>query len=41
MPTRGSRWTGDYIKVCGMRHELEEFARGRVGGETRACGLCC
>jgi hypothetical protein len=39
-PARGSRWTGDYIKFCGRRHELEEFARCNVGGEARACGLC-
>ncbi|MGH3928319.1 MAG: hypothetical protein ACRDTT_36570 [Pseudonocardiaceae bacterium] len=40
-PARGSRWTGDCIKICGMQHELEEFARANVGGEARACGLCC
>jgi len=39
-PARGARWTGDYIKVCGTRHELEEFVRGNVGGEARQCGLC-
>ncbi len=37
---RGLRWTGDYVKICGRRHELEKFARRNVGGEARACGLC-
>jgi len=40
IPARGSRWTGDCIKICGKRHELEEFARRNVGGEAGACGLC-
>jgi hypothetical protein len=39
-PARGSRWTGDYVKVCGTRYELENFARGDVGGEAQPCGLC-
>ncbi|MGH7744637.1 MAG: hypothetical protein ACREQ5_07455 [Candidatus Dormibacteria bacterium] len=39
-PARGARWAGDYITVCGRRHELEEFARRNIGGEARACGLC-
>ena len=41
IPARGSRWTtGDYIKICGRRRELEEFARRNVGGEASTCGLC-
>ncbi|MCA1701784.1 MAG: hypothetical protein LC808_00335 [Actinobacteria bacterium] len=36
----GSRWTRDYIKICGRQHELEEFARSNVGSEARTCGLC-
>jgi len=40
VPARGSRWTGDYIKYCGARHELEEFARLQVGGEAHPCRLC-
>jgi hypothetical protein len=39
-PARGSHWTRDYTKICGRRHELEEFARDNVGGEARTCGLC-
>jgi len=41
IPARGSRWTtGDYIKICGRRRELEEFARRKVDGEAGTCGLC-
>lgn len=39
-PACGSRWTGDYIKFCGGRHELEAFACSNVGGQAHACGLC-
>jgi hypothetical protein len=38
-PARGTTFTGDYIKVCGERDELEDFAR-HLGGHTRPCGLC-
>jgi len=36
-----TRWTGDYIKFCGRRAELETHARHEVGGEPRSCGICC
>jgi hypothetical protein len=39
-PARGLRWTHDYIKVCGDRNELEEFARRQIGGAAKPCGLC-
>jgi hypothetical protein len=39
-PARGHRWTHDYIKVCGDRGELEEFAIVEVGGAAQGCGLC-
>jgi hypothetical protein len=38
-PARGTTFTGDYVKVCGERVELEAFAR-RLGGEPKPCGLC-
>jgi hypothetical protein len=39
-PARGAQWTHDYIKVCGGRNELEEFARRDVGGPAQPCELC-
>jgi hypothetical protein len=39
-PARGAQWTHDYIKVCGDRTELEEFASRDVGGPAQPCGLC-
>lgn len=39
-PARGVRWTGEYIKFCGTRAELEEFARVQVGGAASPCRLC-
>ncbi|WP_243727371.1 hypothetical protein [Actinocrispum wychmicini] len=39
-PARGNRWTGDYIKFCGRRTELEEFAQAQVGGTAFRCRLC-
>jgi hypothetical protein len=38
-PARGSTFTDEYIKVCGERNELEEFAR-HLGGHAQPCGLC-
>lgn len=38
-PTRGARWTADYVKVCGGRQTLEGCARD-LGGEARPCGPC-
>ncbi|MFI9811719.1 hypothetical protein [Saccharothrix variisporea] len=40
VPARGVRWTGEYIKLCGTRAELEHFARTQVGGEVSPCGNC-
>lgn len=37
---RGLQWTGEYVKFCGSRSDLEAFARDNVGGEARPCGLC-
>jgi hypothetical protein len=39
-PARGARWTGDYIKFCGNRAELEEFAQTHVGGQAHPCRRC-
>lgn len=38
-PARGVTFTGEYVKVCGERDELEEFARS-LGGHAQPCGLC-
>lgn len=35
-----SRWTMDYIKICGTRTELESWARDAVGGAVQPCPLC-
>ena len=37
---RGDRWTGEYIKFCGHRTELEEFAQTDIGGSAHCCRLC-
>ena len=39
-PARGVRWTADYIKFCGGRRELEEYARRDLGGAVQPCGVC-
>jgi len=38
-PARGITFTGEFVKVCGERNELEEFA-GHLGGQAQPCGLC-
>ncbi len=38
-PARGTKWTHDFIKVCGGRAELESFAR-EVGGTAQPCSHC-
>jgi hypothetical protein len=38
-PSRGARWTVDYIKVCGGRQTLEGYARD-LGGEARRSCTC-
>ena len=38
-PARGSRWTADWIKLCGDREELEQFAEAQ-GRSVRPCGIC-
>lgn len=38
-PARGTTFTGEYVKVCGERDELEEYAR-HLGGDAHPCGLC-
>ncbi|HET7015987.1 MAG TPA: toll/interleukin-1 receptor domain-containing protein [Streptosporangiaceae bacterium] len=35
----GTRFTGDYAKICGTRPQLDEFAR-QVGGFAHPCGIC-
>jgi hypothetical protein len=40
VPARGVRWTGEYIKFCGQRVELEDFAQTHVGGNAFPCRLC-
>lgn len=39
VPSRGSTFTGDFIKVCGSRVDLEAFAR-ELGGNVTPCGIC-
>lgn len=39
-PSRGLRWTADFIKFCGTRNELEMYARTQIGGTARPCQLC-
>ena len=40
-PTRGSGWTGAYVKVCSTDVDaLQDWARREVGGELRPCGIC-
>jgi hypothetical protein len=39
-PARGARWTADYLKVCGNRTELEQYARSEFGGEPTPCRVC-
>lgn len=39
-PISGSRWTGEYIKVCGDRAELERWARAEVGAAPKPCVHC-
>jgi len=39
-PTRGRRWTADYLKACSPdRSDLERWAR-EVGGHLHPCGRC-
>src|SRR5689334_7391478 len=38
-PARGSRWTSDWIKLCGDQEELEQFAESQ-GRSVRLCGIC-
>ena len=32
--------SADYIKFCGGRRELEEYARRDLGGAVQPCGVC-
>jgi hypothetical protein len=40
VPSRGTRWTGPYIKLCGDRDELKSAVRGEFDVAAIACGLC-
>ena len=40
IPANGARWTATYVKRCGTREELEEFARRKVGGDVWVCPTC-
>lgn len=41
IPTKGSRWTGDYIKICSNDlATLTEWARSQVSGSLSPCKLC-
>jgi hypothetical protein len=40
MPTRGSQWTGPYIKVCGTMNDLQVYVRSKAAAEPRKCKLC-
>jgi hypothetical protein len=41
VPTAGSRWTVQYIKVCGDRRaELEAWCQRTVGVEPERCPHC-
>jgi hypothetical protein len=39
-PAHGTHWTHDYMKVCGQRKELAQFARSEIGGTAHRCALC-
>jgi hypothetical protein len=39
-PARGSQWTRDYMKVCGSREDLYEWARRTAGGVPTECSMC-
>jgi hypothetical protein len=40
-PSRGRRWTDQYIKVCSLdKNELSQWARNEVGKEVRKCKIC-
>jgi hypothetical protein len=39
-PSRGSRWTAAYQKVCGSQDELERYARHTAGGQSQRCPFC-
>jgi hypothetical protein len=39
-PSRGRRWTADYIKVCGRLDELTAWATGAAHGEAQPCPVC-
>jgi hypothetical protein len=39
-PANGSRWTVTYVKRCGSRAELEDFASREIGGDVWACPTC-
>jgi hypothetical protein len=39
-PANGSSWTVTYVKRCGSRKELEDFASREVGGEAWVCPTC-
>jgi hypothetical protein len=40
IPANGARWTTTYVKRCGERGELEDFARRVVGGDVWVCPTC-
>jgi Family of unknown function (DUF6308) len=39
-PARGGPWTGSYLKVCGDRDALANWAYATTGGATIACRVC-
>lgn len=40
-PTRGERWTGEWIKVCAAEPDaLRDWARRELGAEPISCGRC-
>ncbi len=39
-PASGAAWTHHYIKVCGDRDTLTQWATNVVGGEVTQCQRC-
>lgn len=39
-PANGTRWTADYIKICGDAEQLKRWAMDEVAGEVWECARC-
>jgi len=41
MPTRGTTWTGPYIKLCAVDSgAIVGWCRGKMGSDPQPCGIC-